>query len=143
MSHYKRPDAETGSPDRSTASVLAVAAGYYAGSHHTIPLSDYWSSSHFSANEPASIKLEGRNGISSTFEKNITDAELDAHCLNIEMMRQKLRGRGKYQISSKTKGTNKDYVSLFPDNVTEDDFDMLLEVAGLMRERVAGCREIR
>ncbi|KAL8655218.1 MAG: hypothetical protein Q9226_003133 [Calogaya cf. arnoldii] len=124
---------------RIAPTVLAVAAGFYAGSYPTNPLSGYWSSSNYSANEPATIKLEGRNGVSSTFEKNIGDAELDAHCLNIELMRQKLRGRGRYQISSKIEGTNKNYVSFYPTNVTEDDLDVLLEVADRMRDRVQGA----
>lgn len=76
--------------------------------------------------------------MTSTFEKNITNAELDAHCLNIELMRQKLRGVGTYQISSKVEGTNMNYIVSFPANVNEEELDVMLEIASRMRQRVQG-----
>ncbi|KAL8753805.1 MAG: hypothetical protein Q9199_004774 [Rusavskia elegans] len=113
--------------------LFAFAAGVYAGT--------YWRSNPLSANGPSSIELRGRNGVSCTFEKNITNAELDAHCLNIELMRQKLRGVGTYQISSKVEGMHKNYISFFPANVNEERLDVLLEIASRMRQRVQGAME--
>ncbi|KAI4259164.1 MAG: hypothetical protein L6R42_004707 [Xanthoria sp. 1 TBL-2021] len=110
--------------------IFAFAAGIFAGT--------YWRSNPLSDNGPSYIKLRGRNGVTSTFEKNITNAELDAHCLNIELMRQKLRGVGTYQISSKVEGTNKHFITPFPANINEEDLDVLLEVASRMRQRVQG-----
>ncbi|KAI4268324.1 MAG: hypothetical protein L6R38_007880 [Xanthoria sp. 2 TBL-2021] len=118
--------------------LLAFAAGIYAGPYLVSPLSTYWRSNPLSANGPSSIK-HGR--MISTFEKNITEEELDAHCLNIELMRQKLRGVGKYQISSKVEGMNKHFISSFPASVNEEDLDVLLEVASRMRQRVQGAME--
>ncbi|KAL8820013.1 MAG: hypothetical protein Q9223_001684 [Gallowayella weberi] len=71
-----------------------------------------------------------------TFESNITDEDLDAHCLNIELMRQRLQGRGKHQISSIIQGTNRHYISSFDANINEKDLDTLLDIADRMRQRI-------
>ncbi|KAI4271792.1 MAG: hypothetical protein LQ337_005759 [Flavoplaca oasis] len=81
-------------------------------------------------------KIARRKGMNSTIEKNITNAELDTHCLIIEPMRPRLRGMGQYQISSKVEATDKYYISSFPANVHEEDLDVLLGVANMMRQRM-------
>ena len=130
------------------APLIAFATGIYAGSNPGTlsgafgSFGSRWATNPFAANEPSYIKLEGRNGLSSTFERNITDAELDAQCLNIELMRQKLRGIGRYKISSKVEGMNKDYISFFPAAVKEEDLDVFLELSDRMRRRVRGIVEV-
>lgn len=51
-------------------------------------------------------------------------------------MRQRLRGTGKYEMSSSVRGTNRQYVGYFPANVNEEDLDAYLEIAREMREEV-------
>lgn len=66
------------------ALLLAFAAGYYVQPYIHIHLAPQTK-----ANAPI---IKRRNGLSTDFKPNITTAELDAHCANIEQMRQRLRG---------------------------------------------------
>ncbi|KAL8670242.1 MAG: hypothetical protein Q9224_007686, partial [Gallowayella concinna] len=95
-----------------------------------------WASNPSTTEEVSWVKVEGENGISSIFRSNTTNEELDAHCLNIELMRQRLRGLGNYKMSSNVQGTNKHYDSFFPANMNEKDLDVWLEIANRMRDKI-------
>ncbi|KAL8780054.1 MAG: hypothetical protein Q9213_006644 [Squamulea squamosa] len=128
--------------NKKQAPLIAFAAGVIAGDYFRSRPDPSRTNNPLITNEVSSVKLEGRNGMSSTFESSITDAELDAHCLNIELMRQKLRGIGKCQISSKVEGMNKTYDSYFPANVTEEALNVLLEMATRMRQGVQSAVKV-
>ncbi|KAL8805430.1 MAG: hypothetical protein Q9182_001996 [Xanthomendoza sp. 2 TL-2023] len=117
------------------ASLIAFAAGICANSYFQNHTRFPWPTNPFATQPASSVKIEGNNGLFATFESNITDEELDAHCLNIELMRQRLRGLGKFQFSSNIQGTNRLYISSFDANLNEKDLDGLLEIANRMRQR--------
>ncbi|KAL8766408.1 MAG: hypothetical protein Q9209_006784 [Squamulea sp. 1 TL-2023] len=127
---------------RIASPLIAIAAGVIAGDYFRSQPDSFRTNDRLVTNQVSSVELEGRNGMSSTFEKSITNAELDAHCLNIELMRQKLRGIGKYQISSKVEGMNKTYNSYFPANVTEEDLNVFLEIATRIRQKVQSAVKV-
>ncbi|KAL8772207.1 MAG: hypothetical protein Q9194_004678 [Teloschistes cf. exilis] len=83
--------------------------------------------------------IKGNNGLTFSFSSNISSDELDAHCLNIELMRQRLRGIGQYKMSSPIQGTNREYQSNFPANANETDLDEYLKIAQKMREKMAAA----
>lgn len=83
--------------------------------------------------------IKGNNALTSTFSSTISSSELDAHCLNIELMRQRLRGIEKYNISSPVQATNREYHSYFPANTDEEDLDDYLKIAQEMRETMTAA----
>ncbi|KAL8811490.1 MAG: hypothetical protein Q9200_001749 [Gallowayella weberi] len=116
--------------------LLAFAAGICANSYFQNHTRFPWPTNPFATQQASCVRIDGGNGISSTFESNITDEDLDAHCLNIELTRQRLQGRGKHQISSIIQGTNRHCISSFDANINEKDLDTLLDIADRMRQRI-------
>ncbi|KAL8715844.1 MAG: hypothetical protein Q9220_000511 [cf. Caloplaca sp. 1 TL-2023] len=86
--------------------------------------------------DSSTLTVHGRNGLSTGFKSNITNEELDAHCLNIELMRQRLRGMRSFKFSSQIQGTSRIYESYFPATVNEKDLDEYLDIAADMRRRI-------
>ncbi|KAL8632642.1 hypothetical protein Q9189_001646 [Teloschistes chrysophthalmus] len=91
------------------------------------------------SSDPSVMVIKGNNGLTSSFASKVSSDELDAHCVNIKLMRQRLRGIGNYKMSSPIQGTNREYQSTFPANINETDLDELLNIAQKLREKMAAA----
>lgn len=126
-----------GSLIASAAAIVAFAAGWYI-SPATRTYSIFGNTLNTSSHQPI-VVIKGNNALTSSFSSNISSDELDAHCLNIELMRQRLRRIGKYKMRSPIQGTNREYQSSFPANMNETDLDEYLKIAQKMREKMAAA----
>ncbi|KAL9588850.1 MAG: hypothetical protein Q9203_002349 [Teloschistes exilis] len=127
-----------GSLIASAAAIVAFAAGWYIA-QRPVPTDRILRNPLHSSSDPSVMVIKGNNGLTFSFSSNISSDELDAHCLNIELMRQRLRGIGQYKMSSPIQGTNREYQSNFPANANETDLDEYLKIAQKMREKMAAA----